>query len=152
MPPPGAGQELALATLVGTFTGSATAVYPQMNFIAKILWGFNVWVTQIEFSTSITLYPVDTLGGLAIIYGKADPVLAVDPGLQSVIVHQTAPNSIAGPPAFALPSSKVSPIAFGGCGLFIPASTPLSLYGFGNTSGSGNYMAAVASIQYRRAA
>ncbi len=58
---------------------------------------------------------------------------------------------LAGPPAFALPSSKVSPISFDGCGFFLPSNTPISLYAFARVSLSGNFLAAIASIQYRRA-
>lgn len=147
---------IELSTLSGTFTGDAAAVYPQLKLVSSVKWAWSVWVTLIEFSTTLTVFPsapVDLpgdLGGMAIVLGKADPFLAVGQGLASVIIHVTAPNSIIGPPAFALPSSKVSPIAFGGCGFELEANTPVSLYAFARVNAAGNFLAGIASIQYRR--
>lgn len=145
-----APSNIELATLSGDYTGAAASVYPNLAFVAKQQWSWPVWITKIEFSTSLTIYPTD-LGGMLVTLGKqSQNGLAVDPGLKSVVVHVTAPNSIAGPPAFALPSSKVSPISFDGCGYFLDAETPVSLYAFANTTASGNYLIGIASIQYRR--
>ncbi len=142
--------QIRLATLNGTYAGAAGTTYPALAFIAKQQWSFDVWVKKISFSTSLTIYPTD-LGGMVITLGKqSENGLAIDPGLQSCIVHVTAPNSIAGPPAFALPSSKVSQISFDDCGFFLPSQTPISLYAFANTTASGNLLVGIASIQYRR--
>jgi hypothetical protein len=147
---------IELSTLAGSFAGDASAVYPQMMFVASVKWNWATWITLIEFSTSLTVFPsapVDLpgdLGGMAIVMGKSDQLLAIGQGLSSSIVHLTAPNSIAGPPSFALPSSKVSPIAFGGCGFELDANTPISLYAFARVNASGNFLNGVASIQYRR--
>ncbi len=147
---------IELSTLEGTFTGDANAVYPQMMFVDSVKWNWATWITLIEFSTSLTVFPSapvnlpGDLGGMAIVMGKSDPLLAIGQGLSSSIVHLTAPNSIVGPPAFALPSSKVSPIAFGGCGFELDANTPISLYAFARVNAGGNFLAGVASIQYRR--
>lgn len=142
--------QIRLATLSGTYTGAAATVYPTLAFIAQQVWTFDVWVKKISFSTSLTIYPTD-IGGMVLTLGKQSPTgVAIDPGLQSCIVHVTAPNSIAGPPAFALPSSKVSQISFDECGFFLPSQTPISLYAFANTTASGNYLIGIASIQYRR--
>ncbi len=141
---------IELATISGTFTGDAAAVYPSLKKVAERVWDFPLWITSIEFSTSLTVYPTDT-AGMIVTMGKVNEPLSVGGGLSSVIAHITAPNSIAGPPAFALPSSKVSTIPFGGCGFLLESQTPISIYAFSNVTVAGNFLFAIASVQYRRA-
>lgn len=146
-----AKNEIELVTLFGTFTGAATAVFPNLAFVAQKVFDWPVWITAIQFSTTLTVYPTDS-GGMLLTLGKqSQNGLAVDTGLQSVIAHITAPNSLAGPPALGVPSSKVSNITFGDCGYYLTDQTPLSLYAFANTTASGNFLFAIASVQYRRA-
>ena len=143
-------KNIELATLPGIFTGLASAVYPNLALVARKQWSWPVWITAVQFSTSLTIFPTDS-GGMVLTLGKQlESGLAVDPGLSSVIAHITAPNSIPGVSPLAVPSSKVSNITFGGCGYLLNAETPLSLYAFANAT-AGNFLFAIASIQYRRA-
>ncbi len=145
--PPG---EIELDTLTAApFTGSAAAVYPNLAYLGEITWAWPVWIVALQFSTSLTIYPSD-LGGMLITFDQtAKTNIAVGRGLKSVIAHITAPNSLAGPPAIGVPSSKVSNITFNNCGYFLDANSPISLYAFANAT-AGNYLFAITSIQYRR--
>lgn len=140
--------DIETATLAGIFTGAAAAVYPALALVTKKEWDWEIWITAIQFSTSLTIFPTD-LGGMILTLGKQPLNLSVDPGLSSVIAHITAPNSISGASPLANPSSKVSNIVFGDCGYFLQAGAPLSLYAFANAT-AGNYLFAISSIQYRR--
>lgn len=133
----------------GSFIGSATAVYPNLYFLGKRTWDYPVWIVALQFSTSLTVYPTD-FGGLLITFGQTRTgQLAVGQGLQSVIAHVTAPNSLVGPPAIGVPSSKVSNITFGGCGYHLEQQKPISLYGFAAAT-TGNSLFSITSIQYRK--
>lgn len=141
---------IELRTLDGIFEGDPLAIYPRLKKIGAETWDWPVWVTAIQFSTTLTVFPSD-LGGMLLTFGKIDgEYISVSQGLQSVICHLTAPNSITGTTPIAVPSSKVSNISFGGGGYYLPAKSPLTLFAFANTTADGNYLAAVASIQYRR--
>jgi len=148
-------KKIELRTLAGSFTGSATALYPQLELVDKTEWSWDIYISSIQFSTSLVVYPSSPadptdMAGMVITLGKQSDPLAIGDGLESVITHFTQPNSIVGPPAFPLPSSKVSTIPFDGCGFFLPAKSPISLYAFGPVQTSGNLLDAIASIQYRR--
>jgi hypothetical protein len=142
--------KIELATISATFTGSAAAVYPNLVWVAEEKWDWPVWVLGVQFSTSLSIFPTN-LGGMVVTMGKTQKSgIAISPGLQSVIIHVTAPNSIAGPPAFAFPSSKVSHISFSDCGYYLDAQTPITIFAFADAT-AGNYLIAEASVQYRRA-
>lgn len=145
--PPG---EIELDTLTAApFTGSATAIYPQLAFLADRTWEWPVWIVALQFSTSLTIYP-SNVGGMLITFDQTQRSnISVGSGLKSVIAHITAPNSLVGPPAIGVPSSKVSNITFNNCGYFLDAGSPISLYAFANAT-AGNYLFAITSIQYRR--
>jgi len=144
------GDNLESKTLTGIYTGAASSVYPQLALVNSVTWAFNIWVVSIQLASSLTIYPTDT-GGVFVTVDETARAPSVGEGFKSELAHITAPNSIAGPPAFALPSSKVSGVKFDGCGKFVRSSSPVSLYAFANTTASGNYLFAVASIVYRRA-
>lgn len=144
------GDNLQSKTLTGIYAGAASSVYPSLVLVNKVVWSFNVWVVSIQLSTSLTIYPTDT-GGVFVTIDETALTPSVGEGFKSVLAHITAPNSIAGPPAFALPSSKVSEKSFPDCGKFVRSGSPVSLYAFANTVASGNYLFAIASIVYRNA-
>lgn len=142
--------KIELVTLDGSFTGAAANVYPNAKLINFYAWAWDVWIVAVQFSTTLTIYPTDFAGMILTMDQLGDPV-AIAPGLKSVIAHVTGPGSLAGPPAIPAPSSKVSNIVFGGCGYFLQANSPISIYAFANTTASGNSLYALASIQNRRA-
>ncbi len=144
------GDVLQSKTLTGIYAGAAATVYPALVQVNKVTWAFNIWVVSIQLSTSLTIFPTDT-GGVFVTIDETASNPSVGEGFKSYLSHITAPNSIAGPPAFALPSSKVSEKTFGGCGKFVRSGSPVALYAFANTTASGNYLFAVASIVYRNA-
>lgn len=149
------------ATINGVFAGSAGALFPNLALVnqqdgtpAQQQWDWDMWVESIQFSTTLTVFPsVNTnLSGMLLTVDKQNSgAISIAPGLKSVICHLTGPNSIAGPPAFALPSTKVSHIPFRRCGYLLKAQTPISLYAFADAT-AGNVLAAVVSIQARRVA
>ncbi len=151
-------QDIQSKTLAGSFTGSAAAVYPGLALVNSLKWNFDVWLVSIQFSTTLTIYPANPLaitevdcGGMIITLGKQPSSgISVGEGLNSVIEHITAPNSIASVTTpLANPSSKVSVIPFGGCGKFLRNGELVSLYAFAPAV-VGNFLFSVSSIQYRR--
>lgn len=145
------GDDLEFKTLTGLYAGAAGTVWPNLALVNSVQFSFDVWIRSIQLSTSLTIFPTDT-GGIFVTIGQTGTPIAVGEGFKSVLAHITAPNSIAGPPAFALPSSKVSEKVFPGCGKFLPSSSTIALYMFANTTASVNALFAVASIVYSRIA
>lgn len=143
---------IQLSTLAGLFAGNAAAVYPSVMLVATQTFPWAVWIPAIQFSTSLTIFPGtnNNLGGMLLTVGKQPLNLAIAPGLQSVIVHVTGPNSIPGATPIASPSSKVSNITFSGCGYYLPTETPIGLYAFADAT-AGNSLIGIASIQFRQA-
>lgn len=152
--------EILSKTLTGIFAGSAGAVFPNLQLMlnpsgqaAQLKFNFAVWLLSIQMTTSLTVYPdvgnPPGLGGIVVTIGQQPSSLSVDEGLESQTEHFTAANSIAGPPAFALPSSKVSTRDYPGCGRLLAPSEPISLYASANTNAAGNYLFAMCSIFYR---
>ena len=152
--------EILSKTLTGIFTGSAGAVFPNLELMlnpdgngAFVKFNFPVWIMSIQFSTTLTIFPdvgnPPGLGGIVVTIGNQPDNLSIGEGLESQICHLTTANSVVGPPVVAQPSSKVSHIPYPGCGRLLEPSEPISLYAFANTNGAGNYLAAIASIFYR---
>lgn len=144
--------ELATLAQVEPFTGHVQAVYPRAVFIAQRVFGWDVFVTAIQFSTSLVIFPgaLSDYGGMFITLdqAKAD-FIAVSETLQSVVDHHTFANSIPGATPLASPSSKVSNIKFDGCGYDLKSNSPIGLWAFAEAT-AGNSLLAVTSIQYRR--
>ncbi len=149
------GGKTEFATLSGYYVGDDAFAYPQLKFIEKRQWDFAIWVQAIQFSTSLTVFPPAVAtneddAGLILTAGQTQVGnVAVSEGLQSIICHFTAPNSLGGVTPIASPSSKVSTITFKDCGLYLEARSPLSLFGYGVAT-DGNFLKAITSIHYRR--
>jgi hypothetical protein len=139
-------QGVVLQTLIAEFAGNAQAIYPQLALIGEpITFPINYILVGVQLSSSLVIFGTNK-GGILLVVGQKRPKLTVSNSIQSIISHITNPNSLTGPPAIAVPTSKVTSLSFGAFGVPIPAGTPLSLYAFADGT-SGNDLFAICSLQ-----
>lgn len=138
-------QPISLRTLLGTFSGSAAAVYPNAVQIAQIAFQVSYALVGLQLSSSIVAFGTRN-AGIFVVVGQTPPNIAVSNSINSPISHITQPNSLTGPPIVAIPTSKVTSLSFGAFALPIPANTPISLYAFMDAT-AGNNIFAICSLQ-----
>lgn len=135
--------------LRGTFAGSATALFPNIQKIPGDEATFTAEVPYLlvglVLSSSLVIFGSNK-GGIVVVIGQRQPQITVSKSIKSPVHHITGPNSITGTPNIIVPTSKVTPVSFGAYGVIIPALTPVSLYAFADAT-AGNDLFAIASLQ-----
>jgi len=137
-------------TLFGRFqpdAGTAT-IYPSLRLISTLQIPQPYALVGLQLSSSLVIYGAN-FGGFFIVIGQTLAQLSVSQALNSPMSHITQPNSLTGPPAVAIPTSKVTSLSFGQFAYPLPAQTPISLYAFADAT-AGNDLFAVCSLQLAR--
>lgn len=120
-------QSIDLNLVLGEFTGSADAVYPRFARVGNVFRA-NTYYALVGLELSSSMVVFGGRGALMLVIGKQTDFLEISESLTAPVMHLTAQNSIVGPPALTVPTSKVTPLSFGAFGLEIPPNTPICLY------------------------
>lgn len=145
-------QPITLRTLIARFTGDANALFPQSVLLktpegqtAVLKFTESYALVGIQLTSSIVAFgPADA--GLILVIGNEQRNLTISNSINSPISHITAPNSLVGPPALVIPTSKVTSLSFGSFAIPVPSGTPVALYGFMDAT-AGNDIFAICSLQ-----
>ncbi len=138
-------QSLDLNMILGEFAGEAETVWPRFKRVGDTFKaGTSYALVGLELSSSIVVF--NGRGAIMVVIGKEDPYLTLSKAMAVPIIHLTDTNSLAGPPAIVVPTSKVTPLSYGAFGLYIPPNTPISLYASCDAT-DGNSIFAACSLQ-----
>lgn len=116
-----------LFCLVADYPASGGAVFPQLELITTIDFQIPYALVGCHFSTTVVNASSTEPSGVFLVVGQTTPRLAISPTMRAVASHIMFGLD------FAFSDDWIS---FGKFGIDIPARTPVSLYGFGQTAAS----------------
>lgn len=145
-------QPVEFRTLFGGYTaamGNPGYVFPQMVLLDTIKFTVAYALVGVQLSTSIVNLGA-SIAGVYIVIGQDKPNLSVSDSIGAPICEFSSLNSIAGPPIIPIPTTKSGSAPFGGYAVPLQPGTPISLYGFADST-AGNFVYGMAQLYLARA-